>query len=346
MTSAAKAWAMAIEGLTIVAAAAALSAGLIVLLRPLLARYALAKPNARSSHKLPTPQGGGIAVTASTLFVSALAVAFDPPFGAGSVVAFELLASGAILLAITGAIDDIRPLPALPRLLLQTLAVSAVLAAQTSDARIVDALPWWLERGLLLLAGVWFVNLVNFMDGIDLMTVAEVVPVSIGLLLLALLGALPPLAMLMALTLLGATLGFAPFNRPTATLFLGDVGSLPIGLLLFFVLLQLTGRGHLVAALILPLYYLADATITLIRRIIDGEKITQAHRSHFYQLATNRGYSVPEVIVRVFAVNCGLVTLAVTTVLIPSILTVALALALAGALVALLLTAFARGRAP
>jgi UDP-N-acetylmuramyl pentapeptide phosphotransferase/UDP-N-acetylglucosamine-1-phosphate transferase len=196
------------------------------------------------------------------------------------------------------------------------------------------------------LAGVWFVNLVNFMDGIDWMTVAEVVPVTIGLLLLGMFDALPPLATLVALALLGAMLGFAPFNRPVARLFLGDVGSLPIGLLLCWLLLQLAIRGHLAAALLLPLYYLADTTIVLIRRTINGEPITQAHRSHFYQLATERGFTVLDVVYRVFAVNVVLVALAVGTVAKPSWITDIGALLLGGVLVAWLLTAFARGIKP
>ena len=96
-------------------------------------------------------------------------------------------------------------------------------------------------------------------------------------------------------------LGFAPFNKPVARLFLGDVGSLPIGLLLGWLLLQLAAKGHLAAALILPLYYLADATITLACRIARGEPIWQAHRTHFYQRATDNGFSVPAIVTRVFA---------------------------------------------
>ena len=119
---------------------------------------------------------------------------------------------------------------------------------------------------MLGLALLWFVNLTNFMDGIDWMTVAEVVPVSAGLVLFGLMGALPREAMLAALALCGAMLGFAPVNRPVARLFLGDVGSLPIGLLLGWLLIVLAGSGHVAAALLLPLYYLADATMTLLRR--------------------------------------------------------------------------------
>ena len=121
------------------------------------------------------------------------------------------------------------------------------------------------------LAGLWFVNLVNFMDGIDWMTAAEVVPIAAALVAIGYLGALPPEAFRGA----GARRRddwFAWFNRPVARLFLGDVGSLPIGLLLGWLLVLLAGGGNFAAALLLPLYYLADATITLLRRLAGGER--------------------------------------------------------------------------
>jgi UDP-N-acetylmuramyl pentapeptide phosphotransferase/UDP-N-acetylglucosamine-1-phosphate transferase len=170
--------------------------------------------------------------------------------------------------------------------------------------------PTILERVVLTVIGVWAVNLTNFMDGIDWITVAEVVPVTAGLGLFGIVGALPPSACVIALALFGAMLGFAPFNRPVARLFLGDVGSLPIGLLLFWLLVILAGRGYVIAALLLPLYYLADATITLIRRASRGENVFEAHRSHFYQHATKAGWPVIGVIARIFTVNLVLVALA------------------------------------
>src|SRR5206468_5619874 len=139
--------------------------------------------------------------------------------------------------------------------------------------------------GFLIVGGVWFVNLVNFMDGLDWMTVAEVVPITACLAMLGLIGALPAGPALTAAALLGAMLGFAPFNKPVARLFLGDVGSLPIGLLLGWLLLRLAASGQLVAALILPLFYLADATVTLAWRLAARRPFWQAHRTHFYQRA-------------------------------------------------------------
>jgi UDP-N-acetylmuramyl pentapeptide phosphotransferase/UDP-N-acetylglucosamine-1-phosphate transferase len=204
--------------------------------------------------------------------------------------------------------------------------------------------PLVIERAAEAVAVLWFVNLVNFMDGIDWITVAEAVPITAGVFTLSLLGAVPATPALIALALLGAVLGFAPFNRPVAKLFLGDGGSLPIGLVLAWLLLQLAGNGHLAAALLLPLYYVADATITLLRRMVRGENITEAHRSHFYQLATARGFSVMAIVGCVFAVNVVLAMLAAASIGAASQGVDLVVLALGGAAVAMLLVMMSWGR--
>jgi len=324
--------------------AAALSAGLILALQPYLVRYAMARPNARSSHKQPTPQGGGIAVVAATLASIWLGVLLSSPALQGGLGPLLALSLAVVVLALVGAIDDIRGLGPGPRLLIQIVAVGVVIWALPADFRVVPRLPWPVERALLLFGGVWIVNLVNFMDGLDWMTVAEVVPVSAGVALLGTIGTAPPLAVLIALALLGAIVGFAPFNRPVARLFLGDVGSLPIGLLLGWLMLLLAGRGHIVSALLLPLYYLADATLTLGLRIARREAIWQAHRTHFYQRATDGGFSVQEIVVRVFVLNVALATLALVSAIEPDPTVDLATLALGGALVAWVLLSFARGK--
>src|SRR5581483_7562136 len=290
------------------------SAILILLLHDTLHRYALARPNARSSHREPTPQGGGIAVIAATLGAAGAGLVL---FGSGAYGLWPVFAA-TVFLAAVGAWDDIKIISVMPRLLLQGLAVGVVLAAVPSELRLFPALPWGIERVLLLIGGIWFVNLVNFMDGIDWMMVAEVVPVTIGLALLGWLGALPDYAAVVALALLGAMLGFAPFNRPVAKLFLGDVGSLPVGLLLGWLLLLLGARGHIAAALLLPLYFLADATATLVLRLRQGKTPWHAHRDHFYQRAVDRHFTVSGVVARIFIANVILIALAAASVLLPS----------------------------
>jgi len=331
----------AVRAVAAAAFSAVVCAGLILLLRPVLARYALARPNARSSHREPTPQGGGIAVIVATIAAAYLS-AFS--LGAADAAPPASVVAAVVLMACIGAVDDIRTISVGRRLLLQAAAVSAVIYALPDDLRVVAGSPWWLERALLFVGGLWFVNLVNFMDGIDWMTVAEVLPMAAALVVAGCLGALPFAAVIVALALGGAMIGFAYFNRPVAKLFLGDVGSLPIGLLLGWLLALLAGNGHLAAALLLPLYYLADATITLFRRLLGGEDIRQAHRAHFYQLATERGWSVTAIVSRVFLVNVGLGVLALATILLPGPASGVAALVAGALTVGWLLAAFSKGK--
>jgi UDP-N-acetylmuramyl pentapeptide phosphotransferase/UDP-N-acetylglucosamine-1-phosphate transferase len=222
----------------------------------------------------------------------------------------------------------------------------------TSSVRILpETIPVIVEQTLLILGGVWFVNLVNFMDGLDWITVAEMVPITASIPILYFIAvdplpteAVTPEVFYVAASLCGALLGFAPFNKPVARLFLGDVGSLPIGLLVGWMLLELAGAGALAAALLLPLYYLMDATITLLRRLARREKVWEAHRSHFYQKATDNGFSALEVSAHVFGLNLVLAGLAAMTLVWPSGAAQVAALALGVVLVGLVLRRFSTPR--
>ncbi len=323
--------------------AALLSGVLTWAIRPLMMRIALAKPNARSSHRIPTPQGAGIAVIAATLAAAAAIIGLAGAADMG----IPLIVSGATLfIAAVGFVDDVKTVPVAPRLLLQGTAVAAVIVAAPEALRIVPAVPLWIERGLLVILGLWFVNLVNFMDGLDLMTVAEIVPVTGALVLLGWLAELPAPATVAAAALFGAMLGFAPFNRPVAKIFLGDVGSLPIGLLAGWCLLQLAWHQQVTAALLLPLYYLADATVTLFRRMAKREPFWAAHRSHFYQRATDNGFSVSRVVGEVFALNLLLAALAIGSAMTSSGAVAILLLILGGIATAFLMHRFSRRLAP
>ena len=176
---------MLVTSLLAMTAAALLSAAIIPAIKPLLQRYALARPNARSSHRVPTPQGAGIAVISAALAVSgtaAVVLGFPAPV---------VLFGSTFFIALVGMADDIRSIPVLPRLLLQAVAVGAILFVAPADLRVIPACPLWIERAFLLLAGLWFVNLVNFMDGLDLITVAEVVPTTAAMVLLGWSGTYP-----------------------------------------------------------------------------------------------------------------------------------------------------------
>lgn len=332
---------LAVLALVVPIAAALICAGLIVVLRPLLARYALARPNARSSHITPTPQGGGIAVMAATAIAAALAGWLGVPHPDHAI---PVVMAAAACLAAVGMIDDLWPIPVVPRLVLQLAAVTLLFEALPSQIRILEPIPIALERALLIVALLWFINLVNFMDGLDWMTVAEMLPMTVVLAALAFLGEAPSDVLPIALALAGALLGFAPFNRPVARLFLGDVGSLPIGLLIGWCLLELASHQHLAAAVLLPLYYLADATITLFRRVTSRERFWDAHRSHFYQRATDNGFSVRQVVTDVFLLNVFLAALAIASIAIGSTGVDVAALMLGACGVMVVLVRFSRSR--
>lgn len=291
----------------VLAASAAISAGLIIVLKPLLARHLVAHPNARSSHATATPQGAGLAVMAALLAVSIaallLGVAAPPP-------SLLPVLTGAVFLTVVGALDDAHTLSATWRFAGQTLAALAIVFTLPDDFRLIDVLPFAVERALMVVGVVWFVNAINFLDGLDWMMVAQVVPMTLGIAILQGFGVVPPVIGLLALVLLGATLGFAIFNKHPAQIFLGDAGSLPMGLLLAYMLIYVA-EAHLVSALLLALYTLADSIITLLRRAFAGEHIFSAHRSHFYQRAVAEGLSVPQVTTRVFWLGLWLMTLAI-----------------------------------
>ncbi len=291
-------------------AAIAIAAGLIACLGtraliPLLRRASvLDQPNQRSSHLRPVPRGGGIAP------VAAIALAWVALAATGLVgprVLFVL--AGATLLAAVSWLDDLGDLPPATRLFAQSAAVITGMVVEVPAGPIFQGwLPVELDVVAAALLWVWFVNLFNFMDGIDGLAGSEAAGIGIGLLLLAGLsdGQDAAVAGLAAPNALAA-IGFLVWNWPPARVFLGDVGSVPLGYLLGFLLIDMAAHGHWKPALILPLYFLADATITLFRRLARGERVWEAHREHFYQGAVQRGLGHGAVTARVIAANILLI---------------------------------------
>jgi UDP-N-acetylmuramyl pentapeptide phosphotransferase/UDP-N-acetylglucosamine-1-phosphate transferase len=328
--------------LGVVVAAATLTAGLILLLKPLLVRFFLAQPNARSSHRVATPQGAGIAVMLALAAVC-IAILLLSASLRGVVPSLMPVLAAAAALTVLGALDDAHALPAMWRFIGQTVAAIAVVASLPDDLRLLPGLlPLMVERTLLVLGTVACINAVNFLDGIDWMTTAEVVPIAVCIAVLEALGAVPAPIGLLALALLGAMLGFALFNKHPAQVFLGDAGSLPVGLFLAFLLI-FVAQVDLVAALLLPLYIIADSGLALCRRLINKEPIFSAHRSHFYQRAVTSGFSVPQVTARVFLLGLLLACLAIAAVLARSPAIALLLLAIGAAATGWLLHALASG---
>jgi len=296
---------------TLTAAVAALVlvasfAGTGLVLRFLSDRAILDHPNERSSHTRPTPKGAGLAI------VPIVAAAWLwAGWATGNAHAAPAIV-GALALGALSWLDDLKGLSPLARLAGQAFAVAAVLFAAPLPGPVFGGLlPHWLDLAAAGLAWLWFVNLFNFMDGIDGIAGVETAALGLGTALVTVMAGLPPAYLLYGVAVACAALGFLRWNWQPARIFLGDVGSVPLGFLLGWLLLALAAAGQWAAALILPLYYLADATVTLLRRGLRGEPVWRAHRQHFYQLAVGRGLSHAEVAGHVLWVDIVLMALAV-----------------------------------
>jgi UDP-N-acetylmuramyl pentapeptide phosphotransferase/UDP-N-acetylglucosamine-1-phosphate transferase len=312
--------------------ALAVSAGVLCWLltglygRVMVANGRLEPPNARSMHAVPVPVGAGVAIVAVALCLWPLSQEFALPGP-------DLLLGAALAgLAALSWIDDRHGLSPSIRLSVQAVAIAALLASLEPQQRALPAVPLAAERLLLGLAWLWFVNLFNFMDGIDGLAGGETIAVAAGYLAIALLahaaGPLRDLTLFVAF----ATAGYLVWNWHPARVFMGDAGSIPLGFLLGWLMIDLALAGHWPAAVILPLYFAADATITLARRLLEGRKPWEAHRGHFYQRAVLGGASPAAVVWRVTAANMALLGLSLVSLRYPLV-----AVAGAAAVVAALL---------
>ncbi len=280
-------------------------------LLPWLSRVAAAAPSARSSHAVPTPQGGGLGLVAALLATFLPAMAMLDAIRAPAIACLVALAG----LCALGLADDRRPLDWRAKLLLQALA--AALAAALLPSPAIAGLPAAIGTPLAALFLLAVVNIVNFIDGIDEITVAHAAP---ALAMVAVAGLVGTIALpdgLLAAAGLGATLGFWLWNRHPARIFLGDAGSLPIGLLLGWLALSLIGQGQLITGLLILLYPAADGGLTLARRLLRGAPLTQAHRDHAYQRAVDSGVPSPRVAATVALISTGNALLALVTLAAP-----------------------------
>lgn len=266
-------------------------AGLSWALTAGLRRYALARrlmdvPNARSSHSVPTPRGGGVAIVLSFLgAVLLLGLTGDLPQS----VVWALTGAGAWV-AVLGFLDDHGHVPAGWRLLGHFGGAAAALFMLGGlpplvifGERVALGLP---GQALALVYLVWLLNLYNFMDGIDGIAAVEAVSVCLGgALLHAVVG--QAAEGMSALLLAAAAAGFLAWNFPPARIFMGDAGSGFLGIALGILSLQAAWVAPqlLWCWLILLGVFVVDATWTLLRRLVRGDRVYEAHRSHAYQFA-------------------------------------------------------------
>ncbi|MBA1431378.1 glycosyltransferase family 4 protein [Pseudomonas fluorescens] len=259
-----------------------------------LRRYALSRsiidiPNARSSHSVPTPRGGGVAIVLAFLAVLPLVGWLD-------LVAWpSLVAAGGagVMVAVLGFMDDHGHIAARWRLAGHFSAAAWALFWINGLAPL-NLFGWTLDLGVVgnVLAAfyiVWMLNLYNFMDGIDGIASVEAICACLGACLLYALGGYPQMIWL-PLLLAAAVGAFLVWNFPPARIFMGDAGSGFLGITLAFFSLQAAWvkSDFFWAWLILLGVFVVDATCTLVRRLVRGDKVYEAHRSHAYQFASRK----------------------------------------------------------
>lgn len=260
--------------------------------------------NARSNHSVTARQIGGFALIPAIILTILF---FGADWGLSSRLQYSLIGIS-LMLWVIGALDDRYELSEIFRLGSQLLAACGVVYGLGEEFRLLpDLLPYWLEATALVFVLLVAINITNFMDGLDLMTVSGLGLPMAGIAILAALGLVGMQSGGLAAAAAGGLLAFAFFNAPPARIFLGDSGSLPLGLLAGTAMLLLAQETHIIAALVLPLYYILDSTSTIIMRLLNGENILKAHSKHAYQIAKRAGWSVSKVVGHVAMLNIILI---------------------------------------
>jgi len=248
-------------------------------------------PNPRSSHKNPTPRGGGLAIVIVVLLFLGIGSAWNW-FSSRDALA---IAAGGAAVALIGFIDDRCGLPWWLRILVHASAVGGVVAylGPCSVLGCTGSVQTLAAGVFLVLAGVWGLNLFNFMDGIDSVAGAEAIFIAVAAALLVFAAHGPSPAVLLLAVVAGAAAGFLLWNLPPARIFMGDVGSGFLGFLLFALPLLASARHGLSLWTwgILWGAFVVDASVTLLRRLARRERLYEAHRSHAYQWLARRWHS-------------------------------------------------------
>jgi len=257
-------------------------------------------PGRRRSHAAPTPRGGGIGIVVA---VSAALAAAWVAGGAG--IARDLVAAllaATLLVAFVGWLDDHRPAGILPRLAAHVLAAALLAAALARTGGLPPGWPPALAAATVIAGTAWSINLHNFMDGIDGLLASQALFV---LLVFAALAHRAGATAAPGLVAAAAVAGFLPSNAPRAAIFLGDVGSGTLGFLVAAVawLGIAEGAFGIAGALVACSAFAADATCTLLSRMLRGRRWYSAHREHLYQWLVRSGYSHAGVVARYMAWN-------------------------------------------
>jgi Fuc2NAc and GlcNAc transferase len=279
-------------------------AGTGVLRRYALAHRVLDVPNERSSHQLPMPRGGGVAIVVSFLGASsALAALGRIPAST----TWAIVVGGSIVAAV-GFVDDHRHLSARWRLLAHfTAAIWAVVLLMDSGGELSSIGIKGLWAAVAVVAIVWLLNLYNFMDGIDGLAGIQAVTVGLAVASMHLVRGSADVSWWLPAIMMASAAGFLVWNFPPAKIFMGDAGSGFVGFVLGVLALADTrySPDTIWGWVILLAVFVTDATVTLCRRAANGERIWEAHRTHAYQIASRRAGGHRPVTLVVAAINLG-----------------------------------------
>jgi Fuc2NAc and GlcNAc transferase len=270
-----------------------------------LRRGILDLPNSRSSHSSPVPRGGGIAIAVAFYF----GLAILAMRGIVSLADMFIIFGASGLVATVGLTDDFRHLGARIRLIVHFLSATVTLLAGTAISRIefphAILLPGPVGFALTIVGLVWLINLFNFMDGIDGLAATEATTISFFAAICAEVAGLSRSNVILPIIVAASSLGFLPWNISRARIFMGDVGSGFLGLVIGVLVLRAT---HLVPRMlwvwiVLLGVFVVDSTLTLLRRLLRNAKVSEAHRSHAYQNAARRFRSHKTVTLCVAVIN-------------------------------------------
>lgn len=261
-------------------------------------------PNERSSHSIATPRGGGIAIVIVWylgLIMMFLQNSIDNKL-------FYALISG-IFLAFISFLDDIYSLKPGIRIVFQIISVAFALFF-VGDIGTIDLgffslnIPFYFLLPLIIVGFIWFINLYNFLDGIDAYASVEAVSIALGLFICT---SSPVILVLMA-----SVLGFLVWNWPKAKIFMGDIGSTQLGFVLFVFALYFnkTGEFNFINWLILSSIFWFDASLTIFRRWKNREKLSRPHKKHAYQRIVQAGFSHNKTVIWLFTINLILIIIA------------------------------------
>ncbi|WPY00908.1 Glycosyltransferase family 4 protein [Candidatus Trichorickettsia mobilis] len=280
------------------------------------------KPDNRRVHQVTTPRGGGLAMV---LVLIVLGSTFEYFFFNQMTGIFKLLPLF-LIIALVSFLDDIRAISVLTRFIIHLVCSAlAVLLFLYPATLLHQEVPVFIDFIFATIALTAFLNIYNFLDGIDGITAVESIHLSITILLLCYLKyeiiLNVKLIIVIAVILLACSISFLIFNWSPAQIFIGDVGSIGLGFLIGICLLLISASSArlFAAASIASLYYLADGGLTILIRLINRERIWQPHLKHFFQQAIRNGFTNKQVVWRIIFCNLLLMIFAISALYYPAL---------------------------